>query len=103
MGSEQYMAFGMIGVMVIAIIYFIPAINAYSKKHRHRGIILALNLLFGWTIVGWVICLGWSLGNDKDDPTGPTPETHVRCPDCRELILKDARKCKHCGTSLVPQ
>jgi uncharacterized paraquat-inducible protein A len=33
----------------------------------------------------------------------PSPETHVRCPECRELILKDARKCKHCGTRLVPQ
>ncbi len=31
-----------------------------------------------------------------------TTETHVRCPDCRELVRKDARKCKHCGTSLTP-
>lgn len=31
-----------------------------------------------------------------------TPETHVRCPDCRELVRMDARKCKHCGTSLTP-
>lgn len=33
----------------------------------------------------------------------PTPETHVRCPDCRELVRKDARKCMHCGTGLIPQ
>lgn len=32
-----------------------------------------------------------------------TPKTHVRCPDCRELVRKDARKCKHCGTALIPQ
>lgn len=32
-----------------------------------------------------------------------TPETHVRCPDCRELVRHDARKCKHCGTALIPQ
>jgi hypothetical protein len=32
-----------------------------------------------------------------------TPDTHVKCPDCRELVLKDARKCKHCGCALVPQ
>lgn len=32
-----------------------------------------------------------------------TPKTHVRCPDCRELVRKDARKCKHCGTGLIPQ
>ncbi|WP_124470767.1 hypothetical protein [Burkholderia ubonensis] len=33
----------------------------------------------------------------------PTPETHVKCPDCRELVLRDARKCKHCGCTLIPQ
>lgn len=36
-------------------------------------------------------------------PTMATPETHVRCPDCREFVLRDARKCKHCGSALVPQ
>ena len=33
----------------------------------------------------------------------PNRWTHVRCPDCRELVLKDASVCKHCGCKLVPQ
>jgi hypothetical protein len=33
----------------------------------------------------------------------PSAATHVRCPDCRELVRMDARKCKHCGADLVPQ
>lgn len=32
-----------------------------------------------------------------------TADSHVRCPDCRELVRKDAKKCKHCGTALIPQ
>lgn len=32
----------------------------------------------------------------------PRPDTHVRCPDCRELVLNEARVCKHCGCRLVP-
>lgn len=32
-----------------------------------------------------------------------TPATHVRCPSCRELVRKDARKCKHCSERLIPQ
>ncbi|SBT10757.1 hypothetical protein PROAA_640013 [Candidatus Propionivibrio aalborgensis] len=32
----------------------------------------------------------------------PTPKTHVSCPDCKELIVKDARVCKHCGCKLTP-
>ena len=27
----------------------------------------------------------------------------VNCPDCRELIRFDARKCKHCGSYVDPQ
>lgn len=30
-------------------------------------------------------------------------DSHVKCPDCRELVKIDARKCKHCGCNLVPQ
>ena len=33
----------------------------------------------------------------------PTPATHVRCPDCRELIAKESRVCKYCGCKLIPQ
>lgn len=32
-----------------------------------------------------------------------TPNMLIRCGDCRELVRKDARKCKHCGAELNPQ
>ena len=32
-----------------------------------------------------------------------TNETHVQCPDCKELVITNARKCKHCGCTLIPQ
>ena len=31
-----------------------------------------------------------------------SPDTHIKCPDCRELVKKDARKCKHCGCTIMP-
>jgi len=39
----------------------------------------------------------------KIDDSQPTPETHVKCPECKELVLKEAIKCKHCGCKLLPQ
>lgn len=33
----------------------------------------------------------------------PTPDTHVICPACRELVRRDARLCRHCRTPLIPQ
>ncbi len=32
-----------------------------------------------------------------------TPDTHVRCPDCKELVRADAVVCKHCHSKLIPQ
>ncbi|MFZ6726160.1 hypothetical protein ACO0K2_11765 [Undibacterium sp. MH2W] len=39
----------------------------------------------------------------SEEQVAPTPETHVKCPDCRELVFKDANKCQFCGCKLVPQ
>ena len=33
----------------------------------------------------------------------PNPKTHIRCPDCKSLIEKESRICKHCGCKLIPQ
>ena len=29
--------------------------------------------------------------------------THVKCPDCRSFVQKDAKTCPHCHTALTPQ
>jgi hypothetical protein len=44
-----------------------------------------------------------AVGGTKRDPDRPTPDTHVRCPDCKELVLKEANVCKHCHCKLMPQ
>ncbi|WP_460640091.1 superinfection immunity protein [Larkinella harenae] len=41
--------------------YFLPALNAWQRKHRNQNAILLSNILFGWTILGWLICLIWSV------------------------------------------
>ena len=43
--------------------YFLPTIIAWVRAHYNRVAILALNLLLGWTVVGWVVSLGWSFTN----------------------------------------
>ncbi len=56
-----------------------------------------------WWLLGWLgLVFVLVLPSQLRDPEAPNPETHVRCPDCRELVRHDARKCKHCGAALVP-
>lgn len=47
--------------MVLLVGYFVPTIVAEARRHHNRMAILVVNLFFGWTLLGWVICLAWSL------------------------------------------
>ncbi|WHZ27071.1 MAG: hypothetical protein OJF51_001867 [Nitrospira sp.] len=46
---------------VIGMIYFFPTIMAYQRDHVQRSSILALNLFLGWTVIGWVGALVWTM------------------------------------------
>jgi hypothetical protein len=35
----------------------VPTIVAFRRNHPNRWLILALNLAFGGTVFGWVICI----------------------------------------------
>lgn len=43
------------------IIYFLPSIIAAFRAKPHWFGIFILNLLLGWTIIGWIVALVWSL------------------------------------------
>lgn len=47
-------------------IYFLPTIVAMSKKKRNTDAIFVLNILLGWTFIGWVIALIWSMTVDQN-------------------------------------
>lgn len=51
---------GQIYLTVALIIYFIPMVVAYHRHHHQAGAITVLNLLLGWTFIGWVAALVWA-------------------------------------------
>jgi hypothetical protein len=55
--------------------YFIPGIVASVRKHRNRTAIGILNLLLGWTLIGWVAALVWALTADVEPAKTPTYTT----------------------------
>ena len=50
----------MITFALLTLLYFLPTVIRSNRGHRTGGIFL-LNLLFGWTIVGWFALLLWAL------------------------------------------
>lgn len=47
-----------LGIMFLA--YFLPAIVACNRGHHNRLAITVLNLVLGWTLLGWLIALVWA-------------------------------------------
>lgn len=52
---------GLFSFVLLAAIYAVPGVVAYLRRHNDRMAILALNLLAGWTVIGWAWALVWSL------------------------------------------
>lgn len=50
-----------IGIALVLVIYFIPTFVANSRGSDKTTAIFFLNLLLGWTFLGWVGALVWSL------------------------------------------
>ncbi|MBO5928224.1 MAG: superinfection immunity protein [Clostridia bacterium] len=47
------------------LIYFLPSCIGWSRSHNNGTAIFILNLLLGWTILGWVCALIWSFTNSN--------------------------------------
>jgi len=47
-------------VLFAAVLYFSPALIAAGRYHRNRNAIVIMNLLLGWTGLGWIMALIWA-------------------------------------------
>jgi hypothetical protein len=74
-------------------IYFLPTFCGMKK--RNAGAIFALNLLLGWTLVGWVVSLVWAL--TVEAPTHP----HPTCGMCGAPLRLTDRFCPSCAVPIA--
>jgi len=73
----------MITLLLLTLLYFLPSIVGKDKKDA--GAIFLVNLLLGWTVVGWVAAMVWACAADHP--------VYVRY-----LVPAGGRFCSHCGT-----
>ena len=60
----QMQSLGLLEILLVVLIftvYFLPTLIAFLRQHKNRLAIFLLNLLLGWTILGWVGSLVWSV------------------------------------------
>lgn len=49
---------------ISVILYFLPSTIAAVQNKKNFTAIIVTNIIFGWTILGWIVCLIWSLLKD---------------------------------------
>lgn len=47
----------LVGGFVATLLYFVPLIVACARSRPNIGGIAIVNLLVGWTVVGWIVAL----------------------------------------------
>lgn len=47
-------------ILVVGLAYMAPTLIAAKRCHRNLGSIAVINILLGWSLLGWVIALAWS-------------------------------------------
>lgn len=51
---------GALGIGLVFIIYFLPAVVACARGHQNALAVFVLTLFLGWTLLGWVLALVWA-------------------------------------------
>jgi hypothetical protein len=110
---------GSIGtILLVSLIglYFVPSIVAFSRNHHNAAGICVLNIFLGWTVIGWIGALIWSLtaiqpsqtititnssaqpkSESQSPPQSNALQGRIYCPKCGKAIKADDVYCGGCG------
>jgi len=93
----------MITLIFTVLLYFLPSIIGRHKRDA-AGIFL-VNLLFGWTVIGWVIALIWACAAESYYPPVryvPVTAGQARyCCQCGSIVAySGAHFCTACGRTV---
>jgi hypothetical protein len=94
------MEFVLLCLLVGGLLYFLPSLVA--RRKRDFGAIFALNLLLGWTFVGWVVSLVWALAAESPYRWNPLPPAYALpqawlCANCQSHLQRQDQFCPSCG------
>ena len=92
------------------LLYFLPAYLARNKPNFTA--ILVLNILAGWTFIGWIVALVWALSSEPQRQTAASPQQATAsaprfatsvgffCSTCGKHCISGEHFCSSCGAAL---
>ncbi len=92
-----------LAIHIAAVAYFVPAVIAVLRKHPRQSMIVAVNLLLGWTLIGWVWALSVAIFGSHPQqsafrpirPPRPDRPGHKRGGDRSHLRLVNRSNGRH--------
>lgn len=61
------MMIGLIILLVCALLYFVPTAVAQYRKASNTTTVFLVNLLLGWTAIGWIVALILAFAGDSGE------------------------------------
>lgn len=71
-GSQGQAALGFLYLIILVVAYFVPLLVAWLRHVPNWGSVAVVNVLLGWTIVGWIIALAMAC-RSKPPPRAEWP------------------------------
>jgi uncharacterized membrane protein len=47
-------------LMAIVLIYMLPTFIAFGREHPRRQDVAVVNIILGWTLIGWLVAFLWA-------------------------------------------
>jgi hypothetical protein len=60
------------------LLYLVPSIAAVARGSRRQGEVLVVNVLLGWTLIGWWKALMLGVSNTPPSSDSPKPKRESR-------------------------
>lgn len=54
---------------LVLILYLLPTLVAYGREHLRRHDVAIVNVLIGWTLIGWIVVFLWAALGRVEDQT----------------------------------
>lgn len=65
---------GMVGSLAFAVgivaLYWLPTLIAWRRRVPNLVSIMIVNVLLGWTVIAWIVCLAWACKSLKPPVPG---------------------------------